>query len=318
MRALALQFVVSLLVSAVAASAQMSIEAPGPEGPLVGLMVSADAPNAPVVLIIPGSGPTDRDGNSPLGIRASTYRLLAEGLAANGIASVRIDKRGMFASKAAIKNPNDVTMNAYARDVTAWVATLRGRTGQRCIWILGHSEGANVALLAGVTLPDTCGLILAAAPGRPLGIILRDQLRANPANAPIIDQAFTVIESLERGRKVDTTGMHPALLPLFRPEVQDFLISAISLDPASLLARYEGPILIVQGQQDIQVGETDARRLAGANPKARVVLISTANHVLKSVTSADRAANVATYADPNLPLAPGVIDALADFVNAHR
>ena len=106
----------------------------------------------------------------------------------------------MFASKAAINNPNDVTLNAYATDITSWVATLRGRTGQRCIWILGHSEGATVALLAGLTLPDTCGLILAAAPGRPLGIILRDQLRAIPANAPIIDQAFTVIESLERGR----------------------------------------------------------------------------------------------------------------------
>ena len=93
MREFALQFVVTMLVSAAVASAQMSIEAPGPEGPLVGLMMSAAAavPNAPVVLIIPGSGPTDRDGNSPLGIRASTYRLLAEDLAAKGIASVRID-----------------------------------------------------------------------------------------------------------------------------------------------------------------------------------------------------------------------------------
>lgn len=78
---------------ATAAPIESFIEAPGPLSPLKGTMLSAGA-NTPVVLILPGSGPTDRDGNSPLGIKASTYKLLAEGLTAHGVSSARIDKRG--------------------------------------------------------------------------------------------------------------------------------------------------------------------------------------------------------------------------------
>ncbi len=72
-------------------------------------MLTAGAAPAPLALIIPGSGPTDSDGNNPLGVRASTYKLLAQDLAARGVATVRIDKRGMFASAAAVADPNAVT-----------------------------------------------------------------------------------------------------------------------------------------------------------------------------------------------------------------
>lgn len=71
------------------------------------------------MLIIPGSGPTDRDGNNLLGVKASTYRLLAHELAAKGVSSVRIDKRGMFASAAAVPDANAVTMKDYVRDTNA-------------------------------------------------------------------------------------------------------------------------------------------------------------------------------------------------------
>src|ERR1700760_2169899 len=88
--------------SAAAAPLESAIEAPGPLGPLKGTLLAPQPGGGPVVLIIPGSGPTDRDGNSPAGVLAATYRLLAEGLAGHGIASVRIDKRGMFGSAAAV------------------------------------------------------------------------------------------------------------------------------------------------------------------------------------------------------------------------
>src|SRR6476660_9152363 len=103
-----------LFIMAAAASTQLT--APGPVGPLAGTYVDAGK-NAPVMLIIPGSGPTDRDGNNPLGITAAQYRLLAEALASKGISSVRIDKRGMFGSKAAVPDANAVTVGDYAIDV---------------------------------------------------------------------------------------------------------------------------------------------------------------------------------------------------------
>jgi uncharacterized protein len=295
-----------------------AIEAPGPSGPLKGTMLGPAGESVPVVLIIPGSGPTDQDGNNPLGVRASSYRLLAEGLAAKGIATVRIDKRGMFASRAAVANPNAVTIGDYASDVHAWVAVIRAKTGANCVWVLGHSEGGLVALAAGQKADEICGLVLLATAGRPLGTVLREQLKANPANGPILDQALPAIDALEAGRHVDASGMNPALLPLFRPQVQDFLISEMSLDPAKLIANFHKPVLIVQGERDIQVGVIDAERLKAANSAAKLVLLPNTNHVLKTVTSDDRAANLATYGDPNLPLASGVVEDIAEFVAASK
>lgn len=318
MKDLFVAVVASCGVAAAAAAAPIEsvIEAPGPTGPLKGTLLAPQPGGGPVILIIPGSGPTDRDGNSPAGVLASTYRLLAEGLAAHGIASVRIDKRGMFGSAAATPDANAVTVNDYVSDVQAWTRVIRERTKAPCVWLLGHSEGGLVAMAAAKN-PDVCGLLLVAAPGRPLGEIMREQLRANPANAPVLDQALAAIDALEAGRHADTTAMHPALQGLFRPAVQGFLISAFSYDPAKLLAGYAKPVLVLQGQRDIQVREADARALKLADPSAALQLMPDVNHLLKAVASDDRQANIATYGNSSLPLAPGVIQAIVDFLNVH-
>lgn len=311
-------FLAGLKLEAAPMSSPAVIEAAGPGGPLSGTLLGPSDPTAPVVLIVPGSGPTDRDGNNPLGVRASSYRLIAEGLAARGIRSVRIDKRGMFGSAHAVPDANAVTMEDYAADVRLWAATIRKKTAATCVWVLGHSEGGLVTLLAAQRPENICGLLLVSAPGRKAGDVLREQLAANPANAPIREQAGSIIARLERGEKVTADGIHPALRPLFQPEVQGFLISLFGLDPTKLIAAYDGPVLILQGLRDIQVSRTDAERLHHARPDTEIVLLPDTNHVLKAVMSDDRAANATTYQDANLPLAPGVIDALATFVNQTR
>ncbi len=126
--------------SATGASQPRAITAPGPEGDLAGTLIPA-AKDQPIVLIIPGSGPTDRDGNNPLGVTAASYRLLAEGLAQRGIGTLRIDKRGMFGSAAAVADANDFTIADYAADIATWIAAVRAETGAACLWLFGHSEG---------------------------------------------------------------------------------------------------------------------------------------------------------------------------------
>lgn len=301
-----------LCAPAAARTSEEGIQAPGPDGALQGTLLPP-AEGSPVILIIPGSGPTDRDGNSPLGIKAAPYRLLAEGLAQKGVGSVRIDKRGMFASLGAVPDANAVTIDDYVADTRAWVAAARQRTGVPCVWLLGHSEGGLVALASART-PGVCGLVLIATAGRTIDALIREQLRANPANGPLLDAADKALDSLKAGRRVAAGDVPPPLMALFAPQVQGFMISLMAHDPATLAAQVDRPLLILQGDRDIQVSVADAQRLKAAAPAATLAILPGMNHVLKNVDTADRRANIATYADPHLPLSAGLVDMVAAFV----
>jgi pimeloyl-ACP methyl ester carboxylesterase len=301
----------SLLLAAMVTAAP--IERPLTAQGLAGSLVDAGKAT-PVVLIIPGSGPTDRDGNNPLGVTAAPYRMLAEALGKRGISSVRIDKRGMFGSKAAIADGNKVTIADYAADTHAWVASIRKETGAKCVWVLGHSEGALVALAAGQRPEGICGVISVAGMGRRLGAVMREQLRSNPANAPILEPALAAIDTLEAGKTVDAATLPAPLQGLFNPAVQPFIRDLMAQDPPKLAASLTVPLLIIQGDQDLQVIVQDANILAAAQPKAKLVVVPGVNHVLKVPSGAGREQNMAAYADPSLPIAPGVVDAVANFV----
>lgn len=300
------------------AIAQTSVEltAAGPEGNLAGTLLSPEASQATVV-IVPGSGPTDRDGNNPLGVTAAPYRLLAEALAEKGVATLRIDKRGMFGSKAALADANAVTISDYATDLQRWTTALRARDPNQCVFLLGHSEGGLVALEAMTQVDDLCGVILVATPGRPIGDIMRDQFRANPANAPLLADALSAVDTLERGETVDVSAFHPALQQVFAPQVQPFLIDMMRRDPTALASQGDVPMLIVHGGRDIQATAADAAALRAARPDATYAEFADMTHVLKDVASDDRMANLATYTDASLPLADGLADSIAEFVRAN-
>ena len=310
---------VAALLLAATAQAQTGvhaeIQAPAPAGPLGGMLDDPDG-KAPLVVMIPGSGPTDRDGNNPLGVAGGPYRQLAEALNAKGVATLRVDKRGMFSSRAAAPDANHVTIADYAADARSWVDTARTRTGRKCVWLLGHSEGGLVALQAAQDPRGICGVVLVSAAGRPLGTVMRGQFRANPANAPFLDAALGMIDQFEAGRHVDTAAL-PAPLPQIFPEaVQGYLIDLLSYDPVKLAARVKLPVLVVQGERDIQVGMEDAQALAAADPRAKLVVVPGMTHVLRIASAPDRGASAATYADASLPVAPALVDAIAAFVVA--
>ena len=310
-----LAVIVAATTTVSAAEIRLSIE--GPSGALQGTLAAPDGePKAPVAIIIPGSGPTDRDGNNPLGVTAGMYRLLAEALAAKGVSTIRIDKRGMFGSSAAAADADNVRMTDLADDVRAWGQEAQKRSSARCAWLIGHSEGSLVALITAQQPEGICGLILVAGAGRKMGDILREQLKANPANAPLLAQALAALTELEAGRHVDVSNMHPALAALFRPSVQGFLIDQMSYDPAQLLACYAGPVLVLQGTTDLQMSMQDAQRLADARPGVTMVALEGVNHVLK-IAPADPAANFATYGNSALPIAPSLVEAIMAFLAQH-
>jgi uncharacterized protein len=268
--------------------------------------------HTPVVLIVPGSGPTDRDGNSPLGVKGNTYLMLAEALARHRISSVRVDKRGMFASIGA-GDANAASVGLYTKDYHDWIDAIRKEAGVKCVWLLGHSEGALMVSAAAQGRKDVCGLILVSGMGRKMGDVIREQISSNPANAPVQDQAFAAIADLEAGRHPDTTNLHPALLPLFAPKVQDFLISVFAADPVEAVRKAGKKTLIIQGTTDLQVTLEDAK-LLNAAPRTKLVMVEGMNHMLKEAPM-DRAANIATYTDPALPIMQRVPDAIAKFIH---
>ncbi|MBP7703934.1 MAG: alpha/beta fold hydrolase [Caulobacter sp.] len=304
----------ALAAAVSAAPVETFVDIPGGAAPLKATMLApASGSKAPAIVILPGSGPTDRNGDNRYGVSGGVYKRLAEGLAAEGATTLRMDKRGMFASGPAA-DPNAVTVADLAVDANAWAAKLKAETGAKCVWLLGHSEGGLVALLAARDGKDLCGIILVAAGGRPLGEVIREQLRTSPNITPeLLAPAMKAIDELEAGRKVDAAAIPQPLLPVFHPAVQGFLIEMFRHDPAKLAAGYKGPMLILQGATDLQVKVADAEALKTGQPNAKLVILPGVNHVLKLAPS-DRAANVATYADPSLPLAPGVVDTIAGFV----
>lgn len=303
-----------ILAAALSGPVSTEIALPAQPAALQGTLLAPEGDVRAAAVILPGSGPTDRNGDSPqFGIVGGSYRRLAEGLAEQGIATVRIDKRGIAASAAAGRAEADLRFDDYVADARAWAAEAAARTGRPCAWLIGHSEGALIALAAVRDGDDkVCGLVLLSGAGRRAAVVLKEQLAGAPE--PLRVQAYAALDELEAGRAVASP---PGLEALFRPSVQPYLISWFAYDPAALIAGYEGPVMIGQGTTDLQIKVEDARALAAADPRARLVLWEGVNHVLRQAP-ADQAANAATYRDPNLPLAPGVVEDVAAFILAPR
>jgi pimeloyl-ACP methyl ester carboxylesterase len=274
------------------------------------LLPKAPAKPVPVVLILSGSGPTDRNGNSPmLPGKNNSLQMLAEGLADNGIASLRYDKRGVGESAKAMVAEADLRFETYVDDAVAWCEQLRKDKRFSVVVIAGHSEGSLIGMLAAKRC-NADGFISIAGAGRAAADILRTQL-AGKLPPELATQSDDILKNLEAGK---TTGNPPPeLAALYRESVQPYLISWFRYDPAKWIAPLTVPVLVVQGTTDLQVSVDDARRLAAANPKAKLLVVEGMNHVLKEVPP-DREKQMASYSDPTLRLAPEFLTGVVDFV----
>jgi hypothetical protein len=284
-----------------------------PTGNLVGtLLAPAGAGPFPLVVIIAGSGPTDRDGNSPLLPGANnSLKLLAEGLAAQGIASLRYDKRGIGASAKALRSESDMRFGDGADDAAAWVRKLRADQRFPTITVVGHSEGSLLGMLAAQRAPVD-GYVSIAGAGRRADHILKEQFRKQLAPA-LLDEANRTLDTLLAGH---TVASPPSELPmLFHASIQPYWISWLQVDPQVEIARLAIPVLVVQGTLDGQVPVSDAQLLAKAQSHATLLVIDGMNHVLKRAP-ADASSQQASYGDPTLAAAPELIDGIAAFVKS--
>jgi alpha-beta hydrolase superfamily lysophospholipase len=283
-----------------------------PTGKIAGtLTLPANARPRAAVLIIAGSGPTDRDGNNPVAGKNDSLKMLAEGLAAAGYAALRYDKRGIAASAAAGLKEADLRFDTYVDDAVRWADWLRKDRHFSSVIILGHSEGALIAAIA-TPRSKADALVSLAGAGRPAATLLREQLNGKLPPA-LAAQSEQILASLVEGKAA--ADVPPALDALYRPSVQPYLISWLKYDPAKEIAKVTAPTLIIQGTTDQQISLADVQLLAAGNPRARVERIDGMNHVLKSVAGTP-AEQARSYGDPTLPLNPSLLPAIVKFLGA--
>jgi len=266
----------------------------------------------PVVIIIAGSGPTDRDGNSPkLGLSTNAYKMIANELGKNGIASLRYDKR-LVGKSVSSTTEDQLRFEDYVEDGVNLINFLTDDERFSRIIILGHSEGSLVGMLSSIDQPVK-GFISVAGAGDSADNILTEQMKSQPTH---ISEGFKrMLDSLKKGKTTD--NIDPSLYFIARPGIQKYLMSWFRYDPTRAIKRLKIPILIVQGTTDLQVKVSNAEKLKKAKSDAVLEIIPEMNHVLKEAP-ADKDKNMATYNEPDLPLKPEFIKAVISFVKKVR
>lgn len=277
---------------------------------LYGTLIVPNNAQTPVALIVAGSGPTDRDGNSPLlPGKNNSLRYLAEALAQRGIATLRYDKRGIGQSRVANLSEAELRFDHFVHDAAAWGRRLATDRRFSSVVVIGHSEGSLIGMLAAPEIPASRVVSIAGA-GAPAGDVIIRQLSAQ-LHPTLLAQATAAVHKLRRGEVLDT--IPPGLFSLFRPSVQPYLISWFRHDPALVAGRLGVPLLVVQGTHDMQALEEDARAIAASHPRATLQLIQGMNHVLKQ-TPAGRLEQLPAYSDSTLAVDRTLVDAIARFV----
>jgi pimeloyl-ACP methyl ester carboxylesterase len=309
---LTLTFVTGLAQAANPVVLQRPISLDTGSGELFGTLLLPKSPNpVPVVLIIAGSGPTDRDGNNPDGGRNDSMKRLALILARHNIASVRYDKRGVALSKPATPDERNLSIEQYVTDAEAWGQKLKADPRLGELILLGHSEGALIASLA-AEKAGASAVISVAGTGRPVDRVLREQLQYR-LPPPLLARSEQLIEEIKAG-KTDDNVPQP-LQVVFRPSVQPYLISLFRQNPTAAFGQLKVPTLIIQGRNDMQVGVGDAELLHQAKPDSTLAIIDGMNHVLRIVPM-DVKRQLASYKDPQLPLASELSDRILKFIDS--
>ena len=277
-----------------------------------------DAGSDTAVLIVAGSGPTDRNGNSGAGLNTYSYKMLGETLAHSGYAVMRFDKRGIGGSPIPAEDIPSLVFEDYIDDARACAKFLRAEGFERVI-VAGHSEGGLIALQ--LAAEEACcldGVVLLCAPGYNMAEILNYQLSQQlvPAYMGLMVKSTAIINSLKAGRMVAQEDIPAELMSLFHPTVQPFIISNMRYEPTELAAKCRVPMLIVSGGRDIQVSVSNGERLHGANPAAEHRMFENMTHVLKDADTSDRMMQVMSiYTNANLAITEALAPAIVEFIN---
>ncbi len=263
-----------------------------------------------LVIFHSGSGPTDRDGNNEYGGTNNCIKKIADSLAKYNIPSFRYDKRGVGKSKDALVSEDSLRIHDYVNDLLLWIKFFNAKPYNFNKFVLiGHSEGALIITLAAQKTKLVKKVVLISGAGYRADTVIKRQLSYLHENAKKV--IFPLFDTLAKGKRIE--NVPPILSPFFRESIQNYMISWLSIDPAIELSKLKIPVLIIQGENDIQISVKDAQRLAEYKKGSILKIIPKMNHVLVDA-SKDRKENIETYSNSELPLSKELLPAIKSFI----
>ena len=305
-------FLLLLLLTLPLHAAEEDMTLTTPTGNIYGkLLLPQGEQPCPVVLLIAGSGPTDMNGNT-IGSDYNNNSLLylAQELAKEGIATLRYDKRGIGKSTGAGASEEELRFEYYIDDAVLWCELLAGDKRFTHITIAGHSEGSLIGMVASNKSDKVSSYISIAGSGTPAYTLIEEQLgKQSPA---LQAEAERINNCLRRGETMD--DVPPYLKAIYRKSVQPYLISWFQYDPAKEITKLKIPVLILQGDKDIQVSTRESQKLFMARMFSSYYIIKNMNHVLKHCESENMLTQLETYKSPSFPVKPELIERITRFI----
>lgn len=264
-----------------------------------------------LVVLISGSGPTDRNGNSSLSEGDNnSLKFLAEEIALKGFDTFRYDKR-MVAKSKNFKGEDSTVFYDFVSDTKTIIEYFRNKNKYEKFSIIGHSEGS---LIGAITCNEIkidnfvslCGLIEQMDT-----TIIKQMTDRAPA---YVNEVKGYFNQLNEGKKLDS--INPMLVSLFRPSIQGFLINMLKYKPIDIYKNIKSNKLFIGGGFDIQVKGDDVKKFA-KSIEANYIIFEKMNHVLKE-SPKDYLGQLATYSNPELPLYDGLVDSIVKFLKEEK
>ena len=293
----------------------IEISIPSGRVTLAGTLVRVGVEPGPAALLISGSGPIDRDSNAKR-LRTRIMAEVAEHLAANGVASLRYDKRGVGASEGEYLAAG---FHDNVEDARAALETLRSRPSvdPSRVVVIGHSEGA---LIAAELASDSrlAGAILLSGAARDGREVLRWQARQVAPTLPrlvrvLMRQDLETVQAKRLERLAASTD-DVIRMQLVRVNAKWFR-EFMAFEPGRALARAAAPVLAITGAKDLQVPPTDIGEIESLVPTPFTgLVVEDVTHLLRREAGPP---SLRTYrAQARRPVDADVLDLITDWVAA--
>lgn len=271
-----------------------------------GTLLAPRQETVPLAIIINGSGPIDRNGNEMM-TKNNAAKKLAEALAKKGIATFRYDKRTLKAQQLNI-DEKDMRFDDFIDDAKAVIKRFSELPNYSSIYIIGHSQGSLVGMIAAQEKAD--GFISIAGAGQTIDSLIVEQIgRQMPG---LEESARTAFNELRANGKVK--DYNQGLASLFKKSIQPFMFSWMKYDPQQEIKKLEMPVLIINGDNDLQVNTNEAKKLKDAKPDAELVIIENMNHIYRIIDKNDDIANQKSYNEPQRPISNEMVEQISNFI----